>query len=673
MPPSPGRLFARVTALPAIALGAWLLVAFPLLLLGLFTPLAGALAGIPAVAAAVVLLPRLLPDLPEEDVPWWPLAATALITLAFAAVQVAYHAEALVIRRDPSSYAQFTAWIAQNGSLPIPQQRDLIAGDDPALIYGSLAFYQVGDVVWPQFLAGAPLVLSIGYWIGGLTGMVVVPPLLGALGVLTFAGLAARLIGARWAPLAALLLAVCLPEQWVSRSTYSEPLAQVLLLGALVLAYDALSTRTDLRGRWGAPHALSAAAGLVFGLGLVVRIDAIRDLLPVVAFIGLLLLARRGQAVPLLAGLAVGLGYGFTAGFGLSAPYLDYLSASLDPLLLLSAGVVVLTAVLTAVLWRRGVPRTDRPGWLPTAAALLSIAVVAALAARPLVYVARGHGDDATGVFVGQVQQAEGLPVDPDRTYDEMSLYWVGWYLGLGTVLFATLGVALVVRRILQRRDPQWVLPAMVFIWTVATTLARPAITPDHPWAARRLVVLVLPAFVLFAVWFAAWLIRRLREIRPAPGPWAAAGAAAFCSAVLLAPTAITAAGVMTYRSDVGSIRGAEALCREIPDDASVVIVDGLYYAYMPLIRGVCGVPTAAVSGTDTVADVQRVVGEIEERGRTPVLAASEPDAIFAAEPSVKAVSHPFDVQSDQDMSTLMEPPAGSWPFTGDVWIAVLS
>ncbi|NYI97743.1 hypothetical protein HNR12_004020 [Streptomonospora nanhaiensis] len=674
------RMFTRVTAAPAIAISAWLLVAFPLLVAGVLTPLAGGLLGVPAVALGLLAAARLVPPAPGaeagEDVPWWPLVLTVLIGVAFTAVQIAYHSEILVIRRDPASYAQFTFWIAEHGSLPIPQRRDLIAGDDPALVYDSLAYYEVGEVVWPQFLAGAPLVYTVGHWLGGMTGMLVTPPVVGGLGVVTFGGLAGRLVGVRWAPLAALVLAVCQTQQWVSRSTYSEPVAQVLLLGALALAFDALTRRTALGGRWGRAHALAGGAGLVFGLGLVVRIDALRDLLPLVGFVGLLLLARRGQALPLLAGLVLGAGYGFTAGYGLSRPYLEHLSDSLNPLLLISAGVVAAVALAVALLWRRGVPRTDRPRWLPAAGAAAVVVVMAVLALRPLVYTDYGHGAAATAMYIGQVQAFEGLPNDPDRTYYELSLYWVGWYVGLSTVLLATFGAAVLAHRILRRREPQWVLPALVLGWTVVTTLLRPAITPDHPWASRRLIVLVIPAFILFAVWFTAWLTRRLatepavdrRAVRTA-----AAGAAAVVgAAVMLVPTAITAWGVMTYRSDVGSVAAAQRLCRAIPDDASVLIVDSAYANFMQLVRGMCGVPTAALSSAVPQADAARVVEEIRERGRTPVLAAGAPEDLRPLVPEGATMTRPFDVHTEQDPSTLMEPPAGPWIFDDELWVAVV-
>ncbi|WP_017559224.1 hypothetical protein [Nocardiopsis baichengensis] len=673
MPRNPGRLLARATVLPAFALAGWLLVAFPLLLIGWFTPLAGLAAGVPAVALASYAAVRWTPAPQGEPPPWWPLAATVLVAAAFTAVQLAYHAEALVIRRDPASYAQYAIWIAQHGSLPIPQGRELIAGDDPGLSYGSLAYYEVGDEIWPQFLAGAPLLYAVGLWIAGPAGMVLVPPVVGGLAVLAFGGLAARLVGARWAPLAALVLALALPEQWASRSTYSEPVAQLLMLGALAVAVDALAERVPLRGRWGRPHLLAGAAGLMFGLGLVVRIDMLRDALPVVAVAGLLLLARRGQAVPLALGLAVGTGYGLVAGFGLSRPYLDHLSASLDPLLLICAAVAAATAVAAALLWRHGVPRTDRPPWLPAAAAVLVGLVAVGLALRPLLWPEYGHGDEATASFVGQLQRLEGLEYDPDRNYEDMSLYWVGWYLGLGTVLFGVLGACLLTRRVLQRREPHWVLPLAVAAWSVAATLARPAITPDHPWASRRLVVLVLPAFVLLAVWFLAWAGRRVEELsRTGAGPGgravvpvvAAAGAAA-----MLVPTAATAVRGLDYRSDSGTVRAAERLCAAIPDDASVVLVDGVGHYYGQLIRGMCDVPVAAAA--DGAAVVRAAEG-IDARGRTPVLAAEKEGPLRAHAPPGARIEHPFHVRADQDPSTLMEPPSGPWAFHGDVWVAVL-
>ena len=53
---------------------------------------------------------------------------------------------------------------------------------------------------------------------------------------------------------------------------------------------------------------------------LLVRIDGASDILPVIPYIGLLLISRRPQALPLLGGLAAGGIYGAVDGLVLSPP-----------------------------------------------------------------------------------------------------------------------------------------------------------------------------------------------------------------------------------------------------------------------------------------------------------------------------------------------------------------
>ena len=70
-------------------------------------------------------------------------------------------------------------------------------------------------------------------------------------------------------------------------------------------------------------------------------------------------------------------------------------------------------------------------------------------------------------------------------------------------------------RRCVKGEAPVWVLPLLVFAWTIAEFLLRPAITPHQPYASRRLVPAVLPGLILLAVWLAAWLGRRSRVDPP--------------------------------------------------------------------------------------------------------------------------------------------------------------
>src|SRR5215831_7166971 len=221
-----GRLLGRLSVLPALVVMAWLLAGLPLLLAGRFTPVLMLVFSVPLAVVLVYLGLRWTPGrwaggLPVAGparTPWWAVAGVVVVAAAFGAHQLIYHSQQIIVQIDPGSYVQFGAWIAHHGSLPIPQSRPAFGGTHHLLHFASAAFFQVGQGVVPQFMAGLPMVLAAGFWTGGTGAAVTMAPLLGACAVLTFGGLAARLAGPRWAPLAALVLAVSLPEQLTSRS-----------------------------------------------------------------------------------------------------------------------------------------------------------------------------------------------------------------------------------------------------------------------------------------------------------------------------------------------------------------------------------------------------------------------------------------------------------------------
>src|ERR1700733_1957146 len=180
-------------------------------------------------------------------------------------------------------------------------------------------------------MSGMPIVLAASVWLGGVPAALVATPLIGGCAILSFGGLGGRRAGAKWAPVAAAVLALSLPEQYTSRSTFSEPLAQVLLFGGLCLLIDSMVVRRATRpakgNASGPAHyptqdiVLAALAGLTLGLTILVRIDGLSDILPAVPFLGVLLAARRRQGIPFGIGLVIGVGYGLADGYLLSRPY----------------------------------------------------------------------------------------------------------------------------------------------------------------------------------------------------------------------------------------------------------------------------------------------------------------------------------------------------------------
>jgi hypothetical protein len=686
-----GRLLGRLTVLPTLLVMTWLLAGLPLLLLGLFTPVLMLVVSVPLAVLLVVFGLRWIPGRwqgplpvrkPEHArTPWWAVVGVLAVAVGFGIDQLIYHSEFIIVMRDPASYIQFGNWIAHHGSLPIPQDRAAFGGAHPGLHFDSFAFYQVGGTVVPQFMAGLPMILAGGFWIGGVALAAAMGPLLGALAVLTFGGLAARLVGPRWAPLAALVLAISLPELFTSRSTYSEPLVQILFLGGFCLVIDSFGT-DGIGGR-----VTAALGGLALGLTLLVRIDGASDILPVIPYCGLLLLGRRRQAVPLLGGLVVGAVYGGVDGLLLSRPYLASIKTSLVPLALVSCVVVLAVAVAVAALWRRGLPKVTG-NWLPNAVAVLAGVVMIGFAVRPYLQTVHAPLSRDAANFVASMQRADHLPIDPTRLYYEISLHWVFWYIGVPAVVLGTFAAALLARRCLRGQAPAWTLPLMTFAWTIVITLYRPAITPDQPWASRRLVPAVLPGFILLAVWASSWLVSRTR--RSGYDRVTAGALAGLCAAVLVVPAAMTTFGLgikhggplgvrpvanglavqTTYAGEIAAVNG---MCAAIPRDSSVVFIDSSVAFSNTLaadwltenVRGMCDVPAARVAGRSS--DVAGVVRGIKQAGRRPVLLAAEPSALS---PYGGPVSQIMALRSRQDQNALTTPPRHTVPLTLNVWMS---
>jgi hypothetical protein len=688
-PDAAGRLLGRLSVLPALLAMSWLLAGFPLLLAGHFTPVLTLVLWV-LVAAALVPLglrwiaapaPGARParSLEEARTPWWTVAAVLAVAIAFGAHQVVYHSQEIIVMRDPASYFQFAEWISRHGSLPIPQDGAAFGPHGSILHFSSPAYYQVGNSVVPQFMAGLPIVLSGAMWIGGANAGLLAAPVLGAAALLTFGGLTARLVGPRWAPLAVLALALSLPEQFTSRSDYSEPLAQILFLGGLCLVIDSL-------GRDGAAgdRVLAAIAGLALGLTILVRVDGASDILPAVPYCGLLLLGRRRQALPLIGGLAAGAVYGIVDGLVLSRPYLEANKSSLVPLALVAAFVLAVTLAAVRLLWNRSLPEV-KGRWLPDAASALAVLVVVAFAVRPLVQTVRSPMPAATEQAIASSERENFLPADPMRTFSEQSLHWVFWYIGVPAVILATVAAALLARRCLRGQAPLWTLPLMTFAWTIVTFLYRPAITPVHPWASRRLVPAVLPGIILLAVWAASWLVGWLSEHGCAGVP--SIGSGIVLAAALLLPPAITAFGLgiraggplgVTLTADGlasktaygGELSAVNGLCAAIPAGSSVVIVDGpVADRFTEIIRGMCGDPAARITPSGRPPDasvVQSVVRSIQQAGRRPVLLAAQASEL---PPYHGLVRNVMTLSTKMDNNTLMTPPWTTEPLEMSIWM----
>jgi hypothetical protein len=644
--------------LPALGFLTFLVTSFPLLLIGLFKPVPVILLWLVVTVAVVPYVWRRIPSVTgaadwgtgaagrAKPTPRWVLWSLLAISVAFGLFQGIYHSQFIVVQLDAASYTQFAAWISKHGSLPIPIDAAAF-GHTTGVTYASAAFYQVGNNLVPQFMAGLPMVLSTGFWAGGTRVALLWAPVLGALGIFTFGGLVARLVGPRWAPFAAVAIGIGIPEAYVSRNTYSEPLAQILLLGALCLWIDTLRSgrgeadagrwRTHWRSHLRSPsHVLAFVTGLLFGITLLVRIDGPADILFVVPYCGLLVLRRQRQVIALVVGVAIGLVYGAVDALVLTRPYLDTNSQSVK---WMAVAFFVFAAVTAAAVWwlrRRGSELRVPPSpWLVKAIVAAPFIVIVAFFLRP--YVERNwHA----------------------LQYAPLSLRWIYWYTGISVIIFAVIATAMLGRRCVKGEAPVWVLPLLTFSWAIVWFLLRPAITAHQPYASRRLVPAVLPGLILLAVWLAAWLTRKSRVIQLTDVPgylrWSPRWVVAVCCAGVIAVppmlgnfglgiktggpvgVKITSDGLALQRAYVGEIAAVQKICDAIPANSSVLIADYMMnWQWAQDIRGNCDVPVAAVQtvvpGANTApgwdvapATVLADVKAIERAGRHAIVLAPE-------------------------------------------------
>ncbi len=653
-PRTAARVLAIGSVLPALLGTGWLLAAVPLAMTGLFRPwLVFPLALLASVVIVVLGTSVVRRAEVIRPTPWWPVLLTLLISIGFALFAATTHSEQVVLRRDAGSYVQIGYLLAHHFGLHQPVPISAFGPLPAGATFASPAFYQIGGTIVPQFMTGWPTVLGGADWLAGWTGMLIAPALVGGGTILAIGGLAARVLGARLAPVAAFLAAFAWPVLRVSQVTLSEPLGALLLAGGICLVIDLMTVS--------APNSAlrrhSFAAGLVLAGGELVRLDFGVDFALLLPILGWCWLRRRPGVLSFFVGAAVAGGLAVADGGFATRPYVSGNHESVVLMLLLLAGVAVLTVIAAGVLHRIRRGPTELRWWRPVPA--LCAAVVAlvgvGLVLRPFVSVDHSNTDPGVIKFTASVQRNLGLPIDGTRAYAEHTLQWVSWYLGWPMLAAALVAATLLVRAAASGRERSWWPVLTVYFGSAVLVLLRPAITPDHPWADRRLVTEVIPALVLLATWTCA------KAVRLAGGRWRIGVGAAFVVA-FLGPMVLATAPMALDRTEIGEVYASERVCASLRPGDSVMLLD---WQWMPTIREQCGVPVVLLQDM-SVSTIDSVEHGIVAAGRTPVIAGSQmTDPAVIGRSAAPAVV--LDTRTDQ--SELLRRPYTTDPLRLEFWL----
>ena len=652
--------------------------------------------------------------IPPVRMPVAAMVALVAVVAGFAVWAGATHSEQVLPRRDAASNFQAAVSLATTHSRVVPVDPESVGGagvlDLEGVTLASPAFFEVGSsaapAVQPQFVVGPAVVYAYGWWAGGAGLALLLPAVAMGLALLALGLLVARVVGP-WAGVAtAAVTGILFPVLHTARATYSEPLAMLTLTAGLLAVTLAVAAGRDGAESGGpvpgvgfvgerssqgmvvtrAPlrslvlRDASARAGLLAGLlvggtGLV-RVDALREavlLLPVLA-LGAAFGARWPW--PALAGLGGSLLVAAVVAVGLSWEYVAAIAASLVPLLAL--GVLVGGASwLLLVLWRRGhrlPPVLAR--WLPDVAAVLVVVVGLYLASRPLWQVVRQDPDDAGARYVAGMQLRQGLPVDGGRTYAEQTVVWLCWYVGPVALVVALAVLAVLVRRAVSSAQSRlvdaWLPALLVAAGSTLLTLVRPGITPDHPWADRRLLV-ALPLVVALVGTGLAWALRRTAGTDRA---WVGHVVAGVVGAAVVLPAWVTTLPHRSGGVERGSLAAVDAVCQGVDSEIDVVLaVDSRAANEWPqVVRGMCGAPTLSTTAAlradppRLAATVRAAEEQVALRGRRLVLlSADSPDPItrLGADPVLTA-----DTTVREDEHVLEQRPSHTDPLPIRVWLA---
>ena len=582
------------------------------------------------------------------------MVAVAVGALVYTQDNVGQH---VFTGRDPGSYLTTGRWLADNGELRVDVSGSVL-DEVPDVSFSGPAVYDLDDgVIEFQFSHGASITMATAYDLGGHRAIFVSSAVIGALALLAVYLALTTVTRSPWLAVAgATGFGLSLPFLYTTRNTYSEPFVLLLLMSALaILLADGRSLRRPQL----------AFVGLLLGATMLFRIDAQLYVIGLLALATVLLLrGTKASDVAIMIGSAI---IPVTVGLidvrMFAGDYPSDLGSKvrlLDQVTVLMVAVVAGVALYTSL---RGRPRfmsVGNPRLAVWVAASIAIIGVLVWVGRPVLWPMYRDPNSGSARYVAGLQESLGIDRDPSRSYSELSVKSIEWYLGAPLVVLAIAGFALIAWRLVAERDTRFVPAAVLMLVGVPLYLYDMRITPDQIWASRRLVPFVLPCFVVAATWSAS------RLVQAAPARYAArSGVLVVIAASLIIPVVATTWPIRELADQRGSHTAIELLCDELGDDA-VVLDTGLpgtpgYFSMAT--RAWCGAQAAKVAGDGSAA--VPAFAMLSREQCLDAFVVGRGTSLDRFGPDVKVVSSYATVNSRNPAPTLTGPPVDYSPRGG--------
>lgn len=533
--------------------------------------------------------------------------------VAWGAVNIGYTSSHVLVNRDPALYANAGIWLTKHDNLKIPASHTF--GNVPGVqVDAGTGFKAVAggeqDVLYAQGLHLLPAFIGLLGRVVGVAHALHINVIFGMTALFGIYAFGRALVKRSWwAAVVAGAVAVSMPMINFSRDTYSEPLAATFTFGGLALFWLAL--RSEKLSLW-------FLTGLVMGAGTMTRIDGYLTIAEILAFlVVMLLIAFKGersrsakQATVLVFGMAITTLLGWLDVSRMSVPYYQDLHTQVYEEFLIILALLVLGPILVYFAWRghwlNKLDRVTASWWLPTLIVAVCLGVVIMMS-RPLWY---------------------GLVTNGVPTYAQLTTQWVSWYIGGVLAALGVIGILLAIASAVKERSLMLIASLIVIIGTSMLYLVKPNIYPDHIWASRRLLPVILPGVAVFGALTLDWLSDQfLHKIK-----WKYAVAGLASVAIVLTPL-VTSKPQLLLRSfeELGAVK---SLCSSIPKNAAILWVENQesQEIVMPT-RSVCGVPSQGFKLLDGLslnrATLAQLATNARSHGNVPVIGIYSQDTHF--------------------------------------------